>query len=805
MRLVLVVLFATLAGMAARAQSVNSLVDPAATQQVNQAQAQLQAVFPGSRLGSLSDADLKTRLVALPPIKASLTSAVAGLTPRLQDIDTRLAQLGPAPAPGQPPEPAQTTQSRQYLTRAHQTVDGEVKLAKLLSLEVDQTTRLLGEQRHENFSARLWTRNRSILDPGLWGELRTSIPDDAERFADVLGDEARQWTGAVARSGRPALIAVFALLGLGLLWPVRVALGRFGVRRAMAGTATRLRRSSLALWLVAVATLSPLAGGFAIRAGLRVAGAATEDFDALIGVAIGALTFAWALDGLGRALLSPKRPSWRLAPISDAAVARVAPYPALVGAAAGLAALVRGLNAAVGVSLPTSVASDCVSVVIELVAVGAALLALARARRTQFAAPEPGETQTEPRLAWVLSALGAWLALGVALVAILAGYLALGSFLVKETVWVAAVLAAVFLAIRFTDDYFPYLLSDDAAAGRAARLAIGFSKSAMDQIGVLASGICRVIFLALSLAAILAPFGAGLGDFAPHLSGAQFNLKIGQTTVSPAAILGSAGLFLAGLLVTRWVRGWLESRYLPKTGMDIGVRNSMAVATSYVGVVVALVLAFADLGLSFSQIALFASALSVGIGFGLQSVISNFVSGLILLAERPIRVGDWIAIGDLEGDVKAIHIRATEIEMPDRSRLIVPNSDLVSKMVRNVTQGGALGRVRIVLRVDDKADPKEVRDVILARLTDHDDVLAEPPPAVYLTDVRDGALEITAFGYLASARYAFRVRSDLLFRIVPDLRGKGIALASSATVVNVGLNDPPIEVDPQGGPGDRSS
>ncbi len=793
MRLAFLVVIASVAAFAARTQSLASLADPSPTQQVNQAQARLQAVFPGARLKNLSDAELQSRLAALPPIKASLTSALGDLTPRLQDIDTRGALVGPAPGPGQPPEPAQTAQDRQTLIRAHQAVDGEVKLARLLSLEVDQTTRLLGEQRHENFSARLWTRSSSILDPNLWGELGTSIPDDIDRLSDVLGDEARQWTGAVARRGGPALIAIFSLFGLGLLWPVRVALGRFGVRRAMAGTATRLRRSSLALWLVAVATLAPLAGGFAIRAGLRVAGAATEDFDALIGIAIGALTFAWGLDGLGRALLSPKRPSWRLAPISDEAVARMAPYPALVGVAAGLAALVRGLNAAIGASLPTSVASDCVTVVIELVAVGAALLALARARRTAFSAPEAGKPETEPRLAWALSALGAWLALGAALIAVLAGYLALGSFLVRETVWVAAVLATVFLAIRFTDDYFPWLLSDEAAAGRAARLAIGVSKSAMDQIGVLASGVFRVIFLALGLAAILAPFGAGLGDVAPHLSLAQFNLKIGQTTISPAAILGSAALFLVGLLVTRAVRGWLEVRYLPKTGMDVGVRNSVAVAISYAGVVVALVLAFAALGLSFSQIALFASALSVGIGFGLQSVISNFVSGLILLAERPIRVGDWIAIGEMEGDVKAIHIRATEIEMFDRSRLIVPNSDLVTKTVRNVTQGGALGRVRIVLRIDDKADPKAVRDVILDRLTGHDDVLAEPPPGVYLTDVRDGALEVTAIGYLASARYVFRVKSELLFRIVPDLKAKGIALASPATVVNVALSGPSDE------------
>jgi small-conductance mechanosensitive channel len=109
-----------------------------------------------------------------------------------------------------------------------------------------------------------------------------------------------------------------------------------------------------------------------------------------------------------------------------------------------------------------------------------------------------------------------------------------------------------------------------------------------------------------------------------------------------------------------------------------------------------------------------------------------------------------------------------------------------------------LGRVRIVLRVDDKVDPQAVREVVLARLRDHDDVLAEPPPEVYFTDVHNGALEMTAFGYLASARYAFRVKSELLFGIVPDLTAKGIALASPATVVNVGLSGSTNEPDARG-------
>jgi potassium efflux system protein len=227
--------------------------------------------------------------------------------------------------------------------------------------------------------------------------------------------------------------------------------------------------------------------------------------------------------------------------------------------------------------------------------------------------------------------------------------------------------------------------------------------------------------------------------------------------------------------------------------MDLGIRTSLASGVTYVGILIVLLLTFADLGLSLDRIALFASALTVGIGFGLQAIIGNFVSGLILLAERPVKVGDWIAIGDLEGDIRRINVRATEIEMRDRSRLIVPNSELVSKMVRNVTHGASLGRVKIVLSLNAKSDPAAVRDLLMARLSAHPDALPDPAPAVYLTDIKDGAMEFTALVYLASPRQAYKVKSDLLFQIVPDLKTQGISIATSNPVVHVDMGDRPIE------------
>jgi potassium-dependent mechanosensitive channel len=791
LRLLLLILACLFAAVPALAQTPP--VDPATVQQLAQARSELHDAQPGPGARDLTDAQIKAKLALLPDVRAKVALALAALTPRLQDLDARLAQLGPAPAAGQPPEAPATADVRKKLAAARAAVDGEAKLAGLMSVTADQTAKALGKQLSANFSDRLWTRSRSIIDPGLWADLASSVPEDFSRLTEAVGDEAARAAAAIAKPARALAMLAGVVLAFAFLGPARILLNRLGVRRADAAAGGRLRSSALALWLALVAAITPFLGGQALRLSWLGAGALTPDFDDLVRLAIRSVVFAALLEGLGRALLSPRRPGLRLAPLGDDLVRRVAPYPGLVGAAAGLAAFVASVNAALGSSLATSVASDCITLLIEMVATGAALLALAHIRRARLeAADEPAEG-TASRLPWVASVIGAWLALGGVLVAVLAGYLALATFLMRETVWIGAVLAALTLAIRFVDDLFPALFSRKAAAGRAVRAATGLSEPAVEQIAVLASGLCRLALLALACAAVLAPFGADFGDALSRVGQLRFQLKIGQVVVSPASVLGAVGLFLAGLLITRGIRGWLETEYLPKTEMDIGVRSSLATAISYAGVVLAVILAFAYLGLSFTQIALFASALSVGIGFGLQSIIGNFVSGLILLAERPIKVGDWVAIGELEGDVKAISIRATEIEMADRSRLIVPNSDLVSKTVRNVTYGGALGRVRIVLKVDDSADPADVRETILGRLTSHPDVLAEPPAAVYLTDVRDGALELTAFAYVGSPRYAFRVKSELLFRIVPDLKARGIVLANSTPVVNVGFPDRPIE------------
>jgi small-conductance mechanosensitive channel len=304
--------------------------------------------------------------------------------------------------------------------------------------------------------------------------------------------------------------------------------------------------------------------------------------------------------------------------------------------------------------------------------------------------------------------------------------------------------------------------------------ALGLGAHTMDQLAVLLTGAARVMLWLLAWAAILTPFGAGANDALSHIQTGATSFHLGGVTVSPMAIAASIGLFIAGMFVTRVFRRWLETQYLPRTHMDRGLSATVATGVSYVGGLLALIIASAYLGLKLTQVTLIASALTVGVGFGLQSVIQNFVAGLMLLAGRPIRVGDWISVGGQEGDVQRINVRATEIKLFDGSVLILPNQELVTKPVRNVTWGAPLGQVNVPLTVGYDADLDQVGAIVLEALKSTKGILKSPAPSVAVTDFHDCGVTLRGVGYVASPRSVYGIKSDVLLELSRRLRSAGV-------------------------------
>ncbi|HEY4030288.1 MAG TPA: DUF3772 domain-containing protein, partial [Caulobacteraceae bacterium] len=603
------------------------------------AEVKLRAIRVETRPSSLDNAALKAHQAAIIPIQADLADALAALTPRLQDAQARLAQLGPPPAAGHPAESSDVAASRAQLVKLQNNLDGNSKRARLLAVEADQLNDAISARLQQNFTARLWARSRSALQPSLWRDFAMSLPGDLMTLLGALTLSTAPSAGAGVRA---AILLAIALVVLGPVRIVLARLGRTGATRLL--PASSLRRSALALWLTGSGVLTPVLAGLLFREALFTLVPSTAVTLGLARAVMSGLVVAGLIEALGRSLLAPGRPSWRLAPVSDPVVGRLALFPALIGAAVGLVSLASQAADALEVTTATTVAIDCLSVLVELAILGFGLIRLGRAHHAHSAHAAKAadqEASSKSRLPWILAAVAAWLALGVALAAVVGGYLALSTFVMSEVIWIAIVLASLFLLTQFVDDLSQALFSPEGLLGRLFQTAIGLSENALDQIGVLLSGLLRLALLLFGWMAIVAPFGASVREMLSRVTSTQMVLKLGQLSISPGLILGAVAVFALGLLVTRLIRGWLEDTYLPKTRIDLGVRSSITAGLGYLGALIAVLLTCAYLGLSLDRIALFASALSVGIGFGLQAIIGNFVSGLILLAERPVKVGDW--------------------------------------------------------------------------------------------------------------------------------------------------------------------
>jgi len=235
-------------------------------------------------------------------------------------------------------------------------------------------------------------------------------------------------------------------------------------------------------------------------------------------------------------------------------------------------------------------------------------------------------------------------------------------------------------------------------------------------------------------------------------------------------IIALAVLFFAlGLMATRAVQNWLDTRYLPYTSLDVGLRNSIRTIFGYIGTFVAVMIALSQIGLSMEKITLVAGALSVGIGFGLKSIVENFVSGLILLWERPIRVGDWIVVGSEQGKVRRINVRSTEIETFDRASLIIPNAEFISGRVKNWTHADHLARIIIPLTVDTTCDPAQVQALLKDAALAHREVLSEPAPSVIFKNLGENGMEFELRCFVDVDALG-PTRSELLFDIVARLR-----------------------------------
>ncbi len=263
---------------------------------------------------------------------------------------------------------------------------------------------------------------------------------------------------------------------------------------------------------------------------------------------------------------------------------------------------------------------------------------------------------------------------------------------------------------------------------------------------------------------------------------------IGETRIVPSQVLTGLFLFAVLLAASRWFRSALEERWLLRTRLDPGARETLVAMSSYTGFAIAVLVGLSLAGFKLQNLAIIAGALSVGIGFGLQNVVNNFVSGIILLFERPVSPGDWVVVGNTEGYVKKVRVRSTEIQTFDRSDVIVPNSEFISAQVTNWTLRDPYGRVIVKVPVAYGADTDKVRDVLLEVAKSHPQVIqfgVVPPPVVLFMGFGANSLDFELRCFIRDINWKLSVTSDLNFAVDKAFRENGIEIPLPQRVLHV--------------------
>ncbi len=721
----------------------------------------------------------QTQLVQLAtevaPLASEAQALVERLTPRVTAMKARLDQLGPKPEKGESPD---ISRERDTLDASFTQNDGLFKRTKVLAVKAQQDATYIAKRQRTLFATSLFQRSASLLNPPLWFAVMRETPGN---IADI-GRLFDQWLSAFNRDLTGGRLVTFWAIVLGvvvLYWPLTWAARRFMARETRIDAPDRWRKIVGACWtsltvaglMIAVMYAVAYVFSFVALADTRF----TPIYDAL---QWGVIHIALAA-GLSRGLLAPGRSKWRLVNLDGVTADKLVRVAIGVALIVSLSRLIEALNEVIYASYEFSVAVRGVGALLVAAGLALALVDLGddpEADNPDAAADAPGAevaTPTQRRDIYGLVRTLAWTLILVITVAVLAGYVYFASFLVEQMSLIAIVAVVLYLVVCLTDESCALGFQPTSRVGRNLVHTVGLRRETLDQLPVVLSGAARLALFGIALLVVAAPWGMQSTDLSSNLEAIFFGFKVGDFTVSLEGIAVALISFLIILAATRGIQNWLEDRYLPTTRLDAGLRNSIKTSLGYLGLVIALAVAAGDLGLDFQKLAIVAGALSVGIGFGLQSIVNNFVSGLILLWERAVRVGDWVIVGADQGYVRKINVRSTEIETFDRAAVIVPNSNLVSGVVKNLMRADRVGRLQIELTVHATADPEKVRDVLLAITGDNEAVLSLPSPSVRFTNLTASAMTFDLYCYVADVEASARTKSDLYFEICRRFRKNG--------------------------------
>ena len=702
-----------------------------------------------------------------------------------------LDALGPAPEKDESPE---IVKQRKKLDKDLAFYEGHTKQADLIE---KRTGKILAEflvTRHQRLAERLLERGPTPFSPAVWAK---AIPELVVVLFDLTG-KPFEWVTADPINIRSFYTLLSLVVGLGLAvligWPVRRwLLQRFGwdshlaepsyARRLLAATVEGIARGLLPALAIIVVYLTFL--------GLNLLTSQTFHLAEALCLS---LVFFIIVISLTRAALAFEAPQWSLVPL-------IPENARALGWGFSFLAAVFAVNiflnlALVDISLSVELKTALGFIINNLIAF--AILYLLRPRLWQSATPPPPEetaaAKTTPAqkealkvhsLAWPsLRIVMGLVSLTVPLWSAL-GFYELASHLATNLVWTGVLVAALWLLHELTREILGLLLSAETEVSQAVIRTLGLGERGVHVLQFWLLFFFGLVLIFVGLVLVLPIWDVRWADFSRWVQASVFGFNLDKLALSLGDFALTASIFIAILITTRWFQRMLEERIFPQTQLDMGVRHSLRAAAGYAGLIVAVLTTVVVWGLDLSNLAIVVGALSVGIGFGLQNVVNNIVSGLILLAERPIQVGDWVVVGNQEGIVSHINVRATEILTFQKASVIVPNAEILSSVVVNWTHKTPRGRVEIPVGVAYGSDTSRVREILRECAEQHHDVQKVPTPQIVFKDFGESALCFELRFFVPDITKRLAIASDLRFAIDAAFREAGIEIPFLQTDIHL--------------------
>ena len=708
------------------------------------------------------------------------TATAETLRPQLAELKSQIDKIGPPPAAGQPPESPTVTAERQRLNAMAGALDSAVKTTELAWVRAKQLIDRITVMRYQLFTRNLFERRDSPLLPSVWHDVGSRMDGVIGRTKYYGGD----WVGWAGTHGRELAALGTAVLAVyfGLTLLMRRLIAPRLAHRAV--SANFFERVTQAAWMAPARALPAMAAALLLYFGL-------SSLDLLflgwgqfgLTVLQGILVYAAASAMLAVAL-APHDPAWRLIPVSDRTARYVLWFLEAFVLVYVADIVLVDFGRLIYAPLAVTIAQSFIT---SLLFAGLLATLLLTHFEPQVGPDRPvnghvyvaGPVSRHTPL-WIKLPL--WLIAGAILAAAGAGYIALARFLAHQLVLSGIVVAAAGVAYLAIRALARGKTDGKSAIGTVLETRFGLDGPRQRQLARMTEWVLTAGVLMAAVPVLLLQWGFAGADIRDWVTSALFGFEIGHLRISLARILLGVLLFMAMLFVTRLMQRSLREGVLTSSRMDPGISNSIDQAVGYAGTALAALLAVSYAGFDITSLAIVAGALSVGIGFGLQSIVNNFVSGLILLVERPIKVGDWIVVGDQQGNVRRISVRSTEIETFDKASLILPNSELISGRVLNWTHRNVLGRVRIKFSLDGNADPEAVIKLLLACARANPLVLATPEPMATLDQFSPTSLDFTLRATVGDITHGTGVTTDLRIVILKELRRTGM-IAATAPVV----------------------